>query len=841
MMQRFLALLNHMELGLDAEAIADALWLAHHISPGTAVEQKLPEESGEPVIEWRDRDPDGAPPRPDMAAPIAVMSPPDRSQGKAAQPQGIPFQAPAAPALRNVLGLGRSLRPLMRTVPSRTEQILDEEATATHIAESAGQKPWMPVFQPAPERWLELALVVEESRSTVIWQEIIADVQQLMERQGAFRTVRVWTLQTAEDETLELLPRCQKAQQNLRSRSPRELLDPTGRQLVLVMSDCVSPLWRQGQIHALLSLWSKAGPVAIVQFLPEYLWQRSALGLGYPVQVRALAPGVANAHLEVVDFPVWETVDAATTLTLPVVTLEPESLSQWAQVVGGRGKAQAAGVVLDLAFVAAQAQTTPLMERQQSSPEELVQRFRATASPLARRLASLMSVAPVSLPVVYLIQEAVLPASRQVHVAEVLMSGLLQAVSAEGTIARSPNMAYEFVAGVRELLQESLPKSDTLMVFDRVSQYIGERAGLAVKSFTALLSLHYQGNIEQGTEFQQFARIYPDVLRRLGGEYAALVEDGAVAAAGYASTDVLFPPLQSFEFDIATIAFEPDSALQLFTFDVATLEKQTTGFLRRITRQPQQSWQLTEALGAGVRLEMVVIPAGSFLMGSPGEEIDRHSSESPQHEVTLPHFFLGKYPVTQAQWSAVAALSPVNRELEADPSYFKGADRPVERVSWEDAVEFCDRLSRHTGKAYRLPSEAEWEYACRAGTTTPFHFGATITPDLANYDGNITYGDAPKGVYRKQTTPVGSFEAANAFGLSDMHGNVWEWCADRWHGNYEGAPSDGSAWLEGGSESYLLRGGSWGFYPRNCRSAYRYVYARDHRDGNFGFRVACSA
>ena len=273
-----------------------------------------------------------------------------------------------------------------------------------------------------------------------------------------------------------------------------------------------------------------------------------------------------------------------------------------------------------------------------------------------------------------------------------------------------------------------------------------------------------------------------------------------------------------------------------------------------IHRRRQQAQYFVEPLGVEtleqpVTLEMVLIPAGSFLMGSPADELDRYSSESPPHQVTLPQFFLGKYPVTQAQWSAVAALSQVNRELEADPSNFKGANRPVEQVSWEDAVEFCDRLSQYTGRPYRLPSEAEWEYACRAGTTTPFHFGETITTDLANYDGTDdsagkwsgSYGRGPKGIYRQETTPVGSFKVANAFGLSDMHGNVWEWCADRWHDNYEGAPSDGSAWLEGGSESYLLRGGSWADDPRGCRSAGRDDLARDTRYDLIGFRVACSA
>ena len=163
-------------------------------------------------------------------------------------------------------------------------------------------------------------------------------------------------------------------------------------------------------------------------------------------------------------------------------------------------------------------------------------------------------------------------------------------------------------------------------------------------------------------------------------------------------------------------------------------------------------------------------------------------------------------------------LSPkLNRELKADPSRFKGDNRPVEQVTWFDAVEFCQRLSQYTKRNYRLPSEAEWEYACRAGTTTPFHFGETITSELANYNAESTYGDAPKGESRGETTEVGSFGVANGFGLYDMHGNVYEWCADQYHDNYEGAPTDGSAWIEeindNDNHSRLLRGGSWYFNP----------------------------
>jgi formylglycine-generating enzyme required for sulfatase activity len=256
-----------------------------------------------------------------------------------------------------------------------------------------------------------------------------------------------------------------------------------------------------------------------------------------------------------------------------------------------------------------------------------------------------------------------------------------------------------------------------------------------------------------------------------------------------------------------------------------------------------------EDLGNGIQLEMVMIPGGSFMMGSPETEEDSNDYERPQHQVTIKAFCLGKYQVTQAQWKAVAAFPQVNKELKLDPSRFKGDGstsltnhRPVEQVSWEDAVEFCDRLSKHTKRQYRLPSEAEWEYACRAGTTTQFHFGQTITTDLANYNGNSTYGDGVKGVYRKETTEVGSFGVANNFGLYDMHGNVWEWCQDDWHNNYEGAPTDGSVWLSSkkSSDKKLLRGGSWDFNPVICRSAYRLNNYLGINVDNIGFRVVCS-
>ena len=245
-----------------------------------------------------------------------------------------------------------------------------------------------------------------------------------------------------------------------------------------------------------------------------------------------------------------------------------------------------------------------------------------------------------------------------------------------------------------------------------------------------------------------------------------------------------------------------------------------------------------EALGRGIELEMVAIPGGTFQMGSADGE--GRDSEKPQHSVTMQPFWMSKYPVTQTQWRAVIAFSMVEKDLEPAPSYFIGSHLPVEQVSWDDATEFCKRLSNRTGRTYRLPTEAEWEYVCRAETTTPFHFGDTLSSQIANYDANYTYGNGQKGRYREKTTNVGSFPA-NAFGLYDVHGNVWEWCIDRWHENYQDAPTDGSAWLS--ADSYaarLLRGGSWLNFPDRCRSASRFKFAPESRYRYIGFRVVCA-
>jgi formylglycine-generating enzyme required for sulfatase activity len=280
----------------------------------------------------------------------------------------------------------------------------------------------------------------------------------------------------------------------------------------------------------------------------------------------------------------------------------------------------------------------------------------------------------------------------------------------------------------------------------------------------------------------------------------------------------------------------------------------------RIMRWRSRHWAHREQLAEGVALTMLRIPAGSFEMGARETEAESSNRERPVHRVTLGEFLLAQTPITQTQWRAVAQwqrLEQEDRELWPvsldpdpvtklkDPEPFQAEQRPVVNVSWHDAMAFCQRLRLRTGKNYTLPSEAQWEYACRAGTTTPFHWGATISTELANYDGRGVYGDGDKGEYRRRRVDVASYPA-NPWGLHDMHGNVWEWCADNWHDNYIEALKDGRAWIDEEAKENdekikirLLRGGSWGSPPAFCRSAARLERQQDARSNSIGFRICC--
>jgi formylglycine-generating enzyme required for sulfatase activity len=303
----------------------------------------------------------------------------------------------------------------------------------------------------------------------------------------------------------------------------------------------------------------------------------------------------------------------------------------------------------------------------------------------------------------------------------------------------------------------------------------------------------------------------------------------------------------------SSAASPPSLALSPLTVTTARLRREGNLWKRwQVDRQEVRVQACELELGEGERLRLIQVPAGEFLMGSPADDSDPYRSDCPQHRVLLKGFLIGQTPITQAQWRAVARQVPPlgqcwERELALNPSGITGQpdsdQRPVEQVSWLDAMEFCHRLSqRRSGLSFTLPSEAQWEYACRAGSSTRFAYGATLSAELANYNATSTYGGGAKGEYRMQTTPVGMFPA-NAWGLQDMHGNVWEWCLDHWHCSYRGAPSDGSAWPNNAAEpngaKRLLRGGSWYDGPMGCRSAYRRPYQPGDTSLTVGLRVVC--
>ena len=277
------------------------------------------------------------------------------------------------------------------------------------------------------------------------------------------------------------------------------------------------------------------------------------------------------------------------------------------------------------------------------------------------------------------------------------------------------------------------------------------------------------------------------------------------------------------------------------TFRFETVELGKGGAV--VARRRVERKYYEEDLGGGQSIHMVEIPAGTFTMGAPDGPEQVYPNEAPPRQVQIREFYLSQYEVSQRKWRVVATELPkVLRDLPPAPSAVEGDDLPVTNISWAEAEEFCARLTRKTGRHYRLPSEAEWEYAARAGTTTAFAFGETVTTEFVNYDGTGPYGGGPPGVSRGRPVPVGSLKEANAFGLYDIHGNVWEWCADAYHADYRGAPTDGSAWNTGGDAvRRVLRGGSYNNLAVDCRSANRYGYPMEGKSAEIGFRLAASA
>jgi formylglycine-generating enzyme required for sulfatase activity len=828
------------------------------------------------------------PPAPAQArgAPEARLLPPELLPSSSDLPGLLPLRLAQSPLLQDRLAVLRMFQPLMHQVPSPNRQWLDETATVDAYAET---RLLAPVLKPTLEPCFRLLVVLDAGVSMEVWRPLAEELRAILASSQAFHAVDL---------------RCFDPSQGPGDQDWSE--QPT---LVLLITDAAGAHWWDGagRMFSQLELWARQAPLVLLNMLPINWWARTALGIAPPVSVRNTLPGCPNQQYRFEPPSRWQTLDGATGFPLPVITLEGQELAIWAAMAMGNHAMASSGVLIPEAsrrreqlehfLIPPQPQSDSSPHAERELAQCRWQEFQADASAQAQRLLMVMAAAPVlTLPILRLLLEAkVKDVTTPLPLAEVLVSGLLRCSGAKNPETLPQHLQFELEPGVAKLLGERLSPADTLDVIRAVSDVLERRWNQlgTGQSFEAILTDPNTPLPEQFKDLKDglhhFATVTADRLERLPGNvyrnFAAKLRQGAglEPADPFPAKQFNFEPIDiecaqlqrhpgvvELPFSTAEIQELP---AQAFVFTTASLEtgnpepsyhKATRlGYqeILPVLRTPEQSNAANEARKPqGIALPMLHLPPGRFLMGSPADEPGRYADEGPQHEVQLKEFFLSQTPITQAQWRAVAQWQRREHEdgelwpeeLDPDPvaklddaERFAGEQRPVVNVSWHDAMAFCQRLRLRTGKNYTLPSEAQWEYACRAGTSTPFHFGDTISTKLANYDGSEVYGDGEKGDYRQQTTDVFSFPA-NAWGLHDMHGNVWEWCADQWHENYEGAPEDGRAWIDeeakenkSDMDGMLLRGGSWNDRPRDCRSAFRINNHPDNRYSSIGFRVCC--
>ncbi|MGK7950768.1 MAG: SAV_2336 N-terminal domain-related protein [Xenococcaceae cyanobacterium] len=764
--------------------------------------------------------------------------------------------------LPNPAEIGKALLPLARRIAGIWKNQIDIDATVEQTAEANGL---ITLAMKAPlERQYEIHLFIDVSPSMQFWDDLTAGVATLFRWQGFFRDVRVWRLDTSS-EKMRLYSDVTRIERDIAS-----LITPRQNRLFLVITDTLGKAWRSGDAYQQLAFLGKTHSVTIAHIFPQYLWSRTSLFRASQRPLTAAKSGCANSQLQRGGRKLRKEDNI---YQFPILNLLPEHFVTWAKFLTSEQDKFIQGVILKQTDSHIDRETTVEKPKEHTEPEVLLREFLLDATPPARKLAQILAAVPLIPPVMRLAQKQFLEESEYWHLAEVFFSGLLQRSEFSPEDVSVSETWYEFLPGIRKLLLASSSVMETTEIWREIGSFVEEKYG-SPRSFQALMP-DPRGSIEDPLSNRDlyFAEVDAAVFMTWGGKYAAKgqellarvetrkkaitssedrAEDKKIDTKKYNFSN--FPPLQDLPYEPATIVLLQDIELQTQQFEVAEvvieqkeyetfefvtakLERKPKGLLQRlnpldrdnewvINRQTGQARQLIEQLSEEVELEMVLIPPGEFRMGAAPREKYSSSSELPQHKVNIEYSFLmGKYPITQAQWRVVEALPQVNRELKSNPSEFKGDKRPVERINWYEAKEFCQRLSQYTEREYRLPSEAEWEYACRAGTTTPYHFGETITTELANYNG-------------EQTTPVGN-SPANVFGLYDMHGNVLEWCEDDWHSDYTGAPTDGSAWLSESGNLKVIRGGSWLIFPWYCRSATRNYNNPENGYDNFGFRVVC--
>ncbi len=916
---------------LDPEAIADLLWLAVH-HPATSWALTRTDSTTPPSNQPQKTKPaqsatsDGQESNDSASrtstAPSPSLSPAEQPERAAPRLEAQLLPQASVPGserlpvwvndpldLIDPQKLFEAVLPLMQTVAAEQVAGLDEQATLDHYVQ---WRQLIPVWQPDQHYRFTLTLILDQGFSMTVWQPRLEHISERLGGFHGFKDVQVLRWQQGgersqgnDDPALGDDP-ARFALRDGAAPASGEAVD----RLTVVISDCAGPQWwgaagsGPGPAFAMLQWLGAAQPLVIWQVLPSWMWSRTALGKGEATTLRRSGAGAAWPFQRAGSEMRQLAAAADAQRPLPVFELTEEGLRSWGSLIGGSPFMESFGfllpaepseVLLD-SKPAAEAGATdgpdngeePGQEARQrqgqqedQDPLMPLRRFQHLASSDARRLMVRFAAAPVlTLPVMRLIQAALLEGTGTAALAEVVLSGLLRPLNRNQT-SDPEALQFTFAEPIRAALLRQQPPTITLQVIEEVTDFIAGHWSLkGWGSFRAFLTDPSIAAPPGQERSQHFANLAADIIASLGGAYATFAERLRLAQRKETWPRNLFhfEPVESEMAQLLRmpepelVAFSTVSELELeplkFSFQFATADGELkTGSAKgyreafSVAEAPLRGQRSPSARAAtGAFLPMLHIPPGRFLMGSPANEPGRYHDEGPQHEVQLKEFFLSQTPITQAQWRAVAQWQRREYEdgelwpeaLDADPvaklddaERFSGEQRPVVNVSWHDAMAFCQRLRLRTGKNYTLPSEAQWEYACRAGTTTPFHLGDTISTKLANYDGSDAYGDGAEGDFREQTTDIDSF-FANPWGLYDMHGNVLEWCADQWHENYKGAPDDGRAWLDEEAKendeenkARLLRGGSWLYFPRNCRSAYRFNALPDNRNDNIGFRVCC--
>ncbi len=868
-----LPVLSTVGIAPDARELADVLWLAAHLNPvlpqvrqgHPPAEQPKPdhgETKPKPQDGIRQGDRQAAKPQPSTVGKAKLPSQ-SKVYPKAGQTVGqrpaAGFRAPSAPALEDALGLARALRPLRRKVPSRTRRRIDEEATAEGIAAQrlAGHRFWIPALVPATEPWFELALVIDSGSTMVVWGSVLDEFRSLLDYSGAFQRVRVFTLNTDGPEPLL---RAGSDPSRGRLCRPNVLTAMPSRCLLLLVSDCVGRAWHAKTLNTWLRRWGGTAPLAVLQMLPRRLWEGTGLGRGEFQRLFSRVEAPTSNDLERGDAALTRLLGqkppiAGDELRFPVLTLEPTALRGWGRLLAGRRDAwcTGAGFGADTRY-ASEFEWHAAKSPNEAAVEQRYADFLAEASPPARKLAGLLAAAPLTLPIMRLVQRSLLPMSSQTHLAEIIISGLLRRHPELDVGGATP--FYDFRGDIRRRLLDLIGERESKQVLVQVSAFVSERTGQAL-DFAALLATPMGSGLANAglnlddANTRHFAEIGAIVLGRLGGRYAELAKELTAIATGESSESVA--AAKSVVPDIP----QPDGPTPFRDL-----------FSGQKTEGPAMVW----------------LPGGIFMMGSPDGV--GNDNEHPQHEVTLDHYAVGQYPVTVGEFSRFVEETGYRTEAEQgdgafvrnkgswaqtkDASwrnpYFDQTDQnPVVCISWNDAKAYCDWLVEQTGQAYGLLTEAQWEYACRGGNEGRWCFGDNESDlgDYAWYSKNAN----------NQTHPVGQ-KKPNAWQLHDMHGNVWEWCEDWYDGEYyrnlgkvtllpdlpltskpqhtasaseQSASGSASEHEQRASENpsgpasgscRVVRGGSWLNVAGLCRSAYRYIFDPSIRFLNFGFRLS---